>query len=86
MGAHVLGHNHYTIGICLIGKQHFTGAQILMALPKLLMELLMKYKLRVSDIQGHHELDKKRTCPNLNMDAVRDLVRMKMATKIIRGF
>jgi N-acetylmuramoyl-L-alanine amidase len=36
MGAHCRGHNYNSIGICLIGRHHFTGRQLLESLPNLL--------------------------------------------------
>lgn len=63
-GAHVRGHNHESIGICLVGDNEFTGAQM-----KTLKELLyvLKFKFQEADICGHYELDSGKTCPNFNV-------------------
>lgn len=84
-GAHCYGHNRNSIGICLIGKHTFTGRQIFTALPDLLIQLLKKFKLNIKDIYGHREIDKTRTCPNLDMDRVREFVRQRVAVKILKG-
>jgi len=72
MGAHVLGHNSESIGICLIGRRHFTGVQLFQALPNLLVDLINEYDLTVDDAVGHYELDSKKTCPNLYMPQIRE--------------
>lgn len=68
IGAHVKGHNETSLGICLIGKMHFTCCQ-LMALQKLVLRL--RSELSIMRVLGHYELDDGKTCPNLNMDWVR---------------
>lgn len=67
-GAHVAGHNHHSVGICLVGgrgdnekpQDNFTPDQfnILHALLKDLRALYPKAK-----IVGHWELDPKKACP-----------------------
>ena len=73
-GAHVLGHNKSTIGICLVGGKakgnrnisNFTEAQW-KALSKLKDELNEKYPdLKWS---GHCDHDSGRTCPNFDVRA-----------------
>ena len=63
-GAHVLGENEDNLGICLIGKRHFTATQMLYALPNLLHDLCTRYGIDASRIYGHYELDSRKTCPN----------------------
>jgi N-acetylmuramoyl-L-alanine amidase len=60
-GAHVSGHNHHSIGICLIGRNDFADVQM-EALKKLLYAL--KFKNQDARICGHYELDDRKTCPN----------------------
>jgi len=67
-GAHVKGHNKDTIGICLIGKNKFTFAQ-LQACRNMIRE-----KFQESQIKGHYEFDSRKTCPNINMDKFRAFV------------
>jgi len=68
-GAHVAGHNHESVGICLIGgtkndwktpEDNFTDQQF-QALHSLLLELRRLYP--AARIVGHCELDPKKACP-----------------------
>ena len=64
LGAHVKGHNTGNIGVCLIGKDKFTGKQI-----ETLVQLIIDYELRFPEIKiyGHYQFDSKKTCPNINI-------------------
>jgi len=73
-GAHARGHNAHSIGVCLIGVRHFTGPQF-QALQKLLNELMHRYGLRTSDLHCHYEYNHGKTCPNLDVSLIRDLIR-----------
>ena len=63
-GAHVRGHNHDSIGICLIGRHEFTEEQMM-----ILEGLVRAYKSRwpQAEVLGHTDLDPGKTCPNLNI-------------------
>lgn len=76
-GAHVgrVGRNKDTIGICLIGVNEFTAAQ-LSSLTLLLLDLMARYELTPEDVVGHGELDNQKTCPNFNVAAYRDYLRI----------
>ena len=74
-GAHVKGHKADSIGICLIGKNHFTAKQLYDALPTLLRVLMASYQLPVDSIKGHNELDPKKTCPNFSVNDLRNLLK-----------
>jgi len=74
-GAHVKGHNAHSIGICLIGKEKFTGRQLYDALPMLLQLLMTAYKLTPGDVYGHNEYNPNKTCPNFNVDDLRKLLK-----------
>jgi len=65
IGAHCKGHNSESIGICLIGKHHFTAQQLYVTLPSILRILIGLYSLTPKDIYGHCEFSKK-TCPNID--------------------
>ncbi len=73
-GAHCLGYNDKSIGICGIGKEGWHPKQIasLITLTRYLME---KFKIPPDHILGHKETEsgKKegKICPNLDMDVVR---------------
>lgn len=68
-GAHCIGHNQHSIGVCYVGgldknlkpKDTRTDAQK-KALLQLLQELVTKYQLTVSAIHGHCEFANK-ACP-----------------------
>jgi len=84
-GAHVYGRNSDSLAICLIGIHHFSDKQLLGALPRLLLALMKRYGIPINMIQGHGEFDKNKTCPNINMARVRDMLRMNMAANLIKG-
>lgn len=68
-GAHVKGHNFDSIGICLIGKKVFSLPQITF-LRRKIEELRQVYGDLT--VHGHYEFDDKKTCPNLDMEYLRD--------------
>jgi hypothetical protein len=74
VGAHCLGYNARSIGICCIGKTEFSNPQAL-ALIELLIELREQHKIPVERILGHCETESGRaegkTCPNMDMDWLR---------------
>ena len=64
-GAHVLGYNNMSIGVCLIGRNHFTDKQF-RSLKKLILEWKIKYKK--AKIVGHNNFEyTTKTCPNFNV-------------------
>ncbi len=74
IGAHTLGFNDHSIGVCLIGHHEFSGRQA-HKLNSLLGDLMMLYSIPSQNILGHYETkngkDQGKTCPNLDMDLVR---------------
>jgi N-acetylmuramoyl-L-alanine amidase len=69
-GAHCEGQNSNSIGICWIGRNSPSNAQI-KQLHILCKELIDIYKLQVTDVYGHKEFNPAKTCPNLDMDKFR---------------
>lgn len=67
IGAHCLGHNQTSIGICLIGKTHFTSEQLFSSLPAVLLNLFKQFGLTPARMFGHYEFNQSKTCPNINM-------------------
>lgn len=63
-GAHVLGHNHDSIGICLIGADYFHPEQL-----ETLRRQIDFYLTIWPDAQvvGHCNLDPNKTCPNFDV-------------------
>ena len=66
-GAHCYGYNRDSIGICLIGKNTFTGAQFV-SLKKLIDELKTRYP-RIA-IHSHKFFNSNKTCPNFELSSV----------------
>ena len=69
-GAHCRGHNHDSVGICIIGMRNFTGKQFA-SLKYLIKKIHKAYP--DAEVLGHYELDSKKDgCPQMNMDNLRD--------------
>lgn len=79
IGAHCKGHNRDSLGICLIGIHHFTAKQLLVALPDLLITI-GDLGIRADGIFAHSEFSAK-TCPNIDPELIRDMVRLKRDRK-----
>ncbi len=71
VGAHCKGHNSRSVGLCLIGTDSFTNAQMDAAYQKV-QELLRHFNLDPDAVYGHYELDDHKTCPNIDMDIFRE--------------
>lgn len=66
-GAHVRGHNKTSIGVVWVGRNTPSAAQneTLLHLSRALVD---QYGLRdIYDVEGHGELDVRKTCPNIDM-------------------
>lgn len=74
IGAHALGYNQNSIGICLIGEDAFTIAQM-NSLQNLVRELSKKYSISTNNVIGHYETMTAhgKTCPNFDMAKFREL-------------
>jgi len=77
-GAHVRGHNHESIGICLIGRRQFTQGQFNQAIAVIhnyLHNPKFPHLRGVNCIRGHYELlrggNYSKTCPNIDMNQFR---------------
>lgn len=73
-GAHVKGHNHYTLGVCLVGTRRFTTAQI-SSLGTILRALLDRHGLGPDALRCHYEFDTARlqgkSCPSIKVENLR---------------
>lgn len=79
VGAHALGYNDKSLGICLIGNLDKTAPSLrqIESLVKLLKEKGRQYQIPLKNILGHRELSGvTKSCPgyNLDMDIVRQAV------------
>jgi len=66
VGAHALGYNGNSIGLCLIGVKSFTPKQF-NSLAYLLKEMLTYFGLKKDCIKGHYQVCKNKTCPNFDV-------------------
>jgi hypothetical protein len=73
VGAHSLGYNTNSIGVCLIGKNKFTFNQFntLLSFVRLFKAINLNIK-----IKGHYEMPQSggKTCPNFDMNLFRALI------------
>lgn len=67
VGAHCLGNNHDSIGICLVGENNFNNRQFY-SLSKLLSNLLVIFSLDLDDIYPHNFYNKNKSCPNFDLE------------------
>lgn len=72
-GAHARGYNEVSIGICLIGNKEtgFSAAQFASMLA-LTYQLQLAYDIPDEHVLGHYEVNEDKTCPELDMDHVRN--------------
>lgn len=78
VGAHALGLNSTTIGVCLIGKHQFTKAQFEEAKYRI-NAMLHQWGLNSSDVLGHYQVDHAgKTCPNIDMEIFRQFLDNKV--------
>lgn len=77
VGAHALGYNDTSIGICLIGKTRFSERQF-GTLFSLLHELRKRFSIENEAVLGHYEtpLSHGKTCPNIDMSHVRYILSL----------
>lgn len=74
LGAHVAGHNSSNLGVCLIGLNRFSQAQI-DALRRQLDTWVKAYKIKRENLRAHNEFDtakaQGKTCPGIPGDVIR---------------
>lgn len=70
-GAHCLGRNAHSIGICVLGLQTFTTWQM-SQLGKLCETLCMIFDLEKSDIKPHNYYNTNKLCPNFDFNSFLD--------------
>lgn len=63
VGAHCIGHNHDSIGICLSGEKEFTLDQYI-ALGALIQIINIEYG--ALEVYPHNHFNKDKTCPNFH--------------------
>jgi hypothetical protein len=77
VGAHALGYNASSIGVCLIGTTHFTPNQHA-RVGALVRDLQMLYHVSTEAVLGHYETPsgkaQGKTCPNISMELLRAML------------
>lgn len=75
IGAHAYGYNDKSLGVALVAENGMTtGLQVQAAL-KLMRELTMRYEVAYKNVIGHYETGANKTCPDVDMDYFRGLLR-----------
>lgn len=86
-GAHAVGHNARSIGICMIGNDRFTPEQW-SALDRLVQQLLADIGNAVNAVKhvkivGHYQFpDSRKTCPNFDVPAWLENRRIPQAKNV----
>lgn len=79
IGAHCVGDNHDSIGVCLIGKGKYTGEQMA-SLYYLLGQICQGYGLEAKQVFGHYEMKsgaaQGKSCPVMDMEKIRDSLEL----------
>jgi len=91
VGAHVKGHNKYSVGICMVGgvdednkpENNFTSAQF-KALNNLLENLMEVFP--EARIVGHNELNKNKACPCFDLERYIPLVEEQRSKPVYIKF
>ena len=78
VGAHVKGHNKGSLGICIIGTDRFSPAQV-SSLIRLYVKMAIRYGIGWDRWFGHYEFANK-YCPGIDMNFVREMLKMKDTT------
>lgn len=73
-GAHAKGHNHDSIGICIIGKEEFLESQF-KALADLYSYCLINYKIDADSWWCHYQFNSGKTCPGFKYDYLRGYLK-----------
>lgn len=70
VGAHCKGQNYDSVGVCLIGRHHFSAKQLYHALPTVVMTL-GELGLTWEDVYCHCEFNSLKSCPNIDPTLLR---------------
>lgn len=75
LGAHTMGHNTGSIGVCFIGMKDPTEIQVI-ALLILYSRIRRKYGIDYTNWFGHNEFNARKSCPGISMNVLRELLRV----------
>lgn len=86
IGAHTVGYNSKSIGICWVGRDRIAPEQY-RSLVYWLAVQVKHYGLTIGKIYGHGELNHDKTCPRLKMGEVRaDVEKFIQKGGVIDGY
>lgn len=77
VGSHCKGNNTGSIGICFIGRNSFTVDQF-RSFYRLIFHLNQSWGITSSEVYGHYEFTKKKSCPNIDMEFLRDSINRNL--------
>ncbi len=76
VGAHALGYNQDSLGICFIlkkGVRELTKKQLRSGI-EAVQTLLIKNRLEPTSVLGHYEINPKKTCPDFDVEKFRQML------------
>lgn len=80
VGAHAVGYNDKSIGICLVGNfdEDKPTQKQMQALTQLCKDIMQRYNIPAKNVLGHRETGAKKTCPGKNfcMDSLRKMLEV----------
>lgn len=78
-GAHALGYNQNSIGICFILKKREVGLsrKQLKSGIEVVQTLLIKNRLKPSSVLGHYEINSSKTCPDFDVSKFRQMLSLE---------
>lgn len=68
-GAHCLGQNHDSIGVCYIGRSSPTTQQIA-SLYTILTDICRRHNIEFENVYGHGKYNPSKQCPGISMHAL----------------
>lgn len=77
VGAHCEGENSHSIGICVHGDKRFEEVQM-NSLKRLVAERCHTLLIPEWEIYPHHHFNPHKTCPNFDIEFVKEYVRNKL--------
>lgn len=70
VGAHCVGNNTHSIGVCLAGRSLFTLDQF-RSVERLYREIYSRWQISWNNWRGHYEFNSGKTCPGISMELMR---------------
>lgn len=85
IGAHALGYNDRSVGICFVGNDYrFTARQITYGF--IFLDILSRYfQIPIENILGHRETGVNKTCPMMEGHLIRNMLGVLRTSPIIAG-